>query len=219
MRIVVIDDHPVVRNGLMQTFGLEEDIEVVGTAASCKEGMELIASEKPDLAILDLRMPDGSGLDIVRHGKNLAPDCRFLILTAYGSPQEVSQAVSEQVGGYILKDALPEEIVNAARLVGKGRRYFDPQTMEIIVKRDKENPLNSLTLRETEILDALSVGMNNGTIAETLHISEKTVKKHVSNLMAKLGVQNRIQAVLLGFSQSHVQQPEKQSSRGGILGV
>jgi two-component system nitrate/nitrite response regulator NarL len=219
MRIVVIDDHPVVRNGLMQTFGLEEDIEVVGTAASCKEGMELIASEKPDLAILDLRMPDGSGLDIVRHGKNLAPDCRFLILTAYGSPQEVSQAVSEQVGGYILKDALPEEIVNAARLVGKGRRYFDPQTMEIIVKRDEENPLNSLTLRETEILDALSVGMNNGTIAETLHISEKTVKKHVSNLMAKLGVQNRIQAVLLGFAQSHEQQPEKQSSRGGILGV
>lgn len=219
MRIVVIDDHPVVRNGLKQTIGLEEDMEVVGTAASCKEGLELVASQKPDLAILDLRMPDGSGLDIVRRCKILAPDCRFLVLTAYGSPQEVSQAISEQVGGFILKDALPEEIMNTARLVGKGRRYFDPQAIEIIVGRDEENPLNSLTLREKEVLDALSAGLNNNTIAEKLHISEKTVKKHVSNLMAKLGVQNRIQAALLGFSQAHGQYPEKQPSQGGILGV
>lgn len=210
MRIVIVDDHPVVRNGLKQTIDLEKDLEIVGTAASCKEGLELVTTQKPDLAIVDLRMPDGSGLDIVHEGKKFVPECRFLILTAYGSPKEVSRAISEQVSGYILKDALPEEIVNAVRLVGKGRRYFDPQAMESIVEKDEENPLSNLTDREREILGALAAGLNNSSIAENFHISKKTVKKHVSNLMAKLGVQNRIQAALLGFSLTRGQDSEKQ---------
>lgn len=203
MRIVVIDDHPVVRNGLNQTIGLEEDMEIVGVAASCKEGLDVVATQKPDVAIVDLRMPDGIGLDIIRDGKLLAPDCRFVILTAYSSPLEVSRAISEHVAGYIMKDALPEEIVSAVRLVAKGRRYFDPQAMENFVTSEEKTPLNSLTEREMEILNAMSSGLNNSTIAEALQISEKTVKKHISNLLAKLGVQSRIQAVLLYLSHAY----------------
>lgn len=205
MRIVIIDDHPVVRNGLSQTISLEEDLEVVGTASCCREGLELVTQQKPDLAIVDLRMPDGSGLDIVHDGKKIVPDCRFLVLTAYGSPKEVSHAISEQVSGYILKDALPEEILHAIRLIGKGRRYFDPQAMESVVEKDENSPLDNLTDREREVLSALAAGLNNNNIAENFHISKKTVKKHVSNLMSKLGVQNRIQAALLGYSLIHGQ--------------
>jgi DNA-binding NarL/FixJ family response regulator len=200
LRIVLIDDHPVVRDGLKQTFDLEKDLEVVGTAASCKEGLEMVVSHKPDLAIVDLRMPDGSGLDVVRGAKKMDVGCQFMVLTAYGSSQEVSQAITAQVSGYLLKDALPEEILNATRLIGKGRRYFDPQAMASIVDGVVDDPLDSLTAREKEILAALSSGLDNSAIADRLHISKKTVKKHVSNLLAKLDVRTRTQAALLGFS-------------------
>jgi len=204
VKIIVIDDHPVVRKGLEQTISFEENMEIVGSAVTCKEGLELIVTQSPDLAIVDLKLPDGSGLDLVRRAREVAQGCCFLILTAYGSSREISRVISEQVEGYILKDALPEEIINAARLVGKGRRYFDPQAMESIVEGEKD-PLKCLTAREKEILQEISAGMNNRDIAKKFFISEKTVKKHVSNIMAKLGVQGRIQAALMGLSQEKEQ--------------
>ncbi len=209
MKVVIVDDHPMVRQGLKQTIELEPDLEVVGSAASCTEGVELILSTEPDLAVIDLKMPDGSGLDVIRRCKKEASGCRFLILTAYGSPQEVSDALSEHVGGYILKEALPEEIIDAVRRVGLGRRYFDPEVMENAIKGREENPLYRLTPREMEVLNAVSAGMNNHAIAGKLHISEKTVKKHISNLLGKLDVQDRIQAALFGFSQGMGREMEK----------
>lgn len=196
MRIVIIDDHPVVRNGLEQTIALEQDLEIVGSAASYEEGLELIITQQPDLAIVDLKMPDGNGLDLVSHSKRINSHCRHLILTAHGSPHEVSRIVSEEVDGYILKEALPEEIINAVRLVGKGRRYFDPQAIQLLLEKDRESPVDALTAREKEILQAVAAGLNNGAIAEKFYISEKTVKKHVSNIMAKLGTKDRVQLAL-----------------------
>ena len=201
MKIVIVDDHPMVRQGLRQTIELEPDLEVVGSAASVKEGVELIQSAEPDLAIVDLKMPDGSGIDLIRLCKKEVPGCRFLILTAYGTPQEVSKALSEHVGGYILKESLREEIIDAARRVGSGRRYFDPEVMEAALNSKEENPLYRLTAREMEVLHAVAAGMNNSAIAKKLFISDKTVKKHISNLICKLEVQDRIQAALFGFSQ------------------
>lgn len=201
MRIVIVDDHPMVRQGLKQTIELEPDMEVVGSAASCNEGIKMILSEEPDLAVVDLKMPDASGFDLVRRCKEAKSDCHFLILTAYGSPQEVSRALSNHVGGYMLKEALPEEIIYAIRRINHGRRYFDAEVMEKTLNSREENPLFSLTTREMEVLDAISAGMNNCAIAEKLYISEKTVKKHISNIFSKLNCQDRIQAALFGFSQ------------------
>ncbi len=201
MRIVIVDDHPVVRNGLKQTIALETDLDVIGSAASCEEGLKEIEAKNPDLVVVDLKMPDGSGLELVQRCKKMNLSCYFLVLTAHGSPHEITQALSLKVGGYILKESLPEEIIEAIRRVGKGRRYFDPEVMESAIKGREESPLQRLTARELEVLDAVSAGLSNSAIAGKLHISEKTVKKHISNLLAKLEVEDRIQAALLGFSE------------------
>lgn len=168
MRVVIVDDHPLVRNGLKQTIELESDMEVVGCAASCREGEALILSHNPDLAVVDLKMPDGNGLEVVQNCKKQASACRFLILTAYASPQDISKALSEHVGGYILKEALPEEIIDAVRRVGGGRRYFDPDVMEKAINGNADNPINRLTAREIDILNAVASGLNNRAIAEKL---------------------------------------------------
>ena len=200
MRIVIVDDHPVVRQGLEKCLGAEADMEVVGMAASCPEGVELISEQKPDLAIVDMRMPEGGGLELIRRAKKLVPGCRFMILTSYASHGEVSEAVAENVDGYILKDALPEELLTAIRLIAKGRRYYDPEVMDSIINREEKDPLNMLTGREREILQALADGLSNKAIAQKFYISENTVKKHVCNLLDKLELQDRTQAALFAFS-------------------
>ena len=146
MRIVLIDDHPVVRQGLEQSLSMEEDMEVVGMASSCPEGVELISEKKPDLAIVDMRMPGGGGLELIRQARKKVPDCRFVILTSFASQKEVSDAIAENVEGYILKDALPDEFISAIRLVARGRRYFDPEIIDTIMKGE-EDSLKELTGR------------------------------------------------------------------------
>lgn len=200
MRIVIVDDHPVVRQGLEKCLGAEADMEVVGMAASCSEGVELISEQKPDLAIVDMRMPEGGGLELIRRAKKLVPGCRFMILTSYASHAEVSEAVAENVDGYILKDALPEELLTAIRLIAKGRRYYDPEVMDSIINKEEKDPLNMLTGRELEILQALADGLSNRAIAKKFYISENTVKKHVCNLLDKLELEDRTQAALFAFS-------------------
>ncbi|RJX27990.1 MAG: DNA-binding response regulator [Dethiobacter sp.] len=200
MRIVIIDDHPVVRQGVQQTLSLEKEMEVVGTASSCPDGVELINAQKPDMAIVDMKMPGGGGLELIRQARKLVPQCRFIILSSYASHREVSEAVSENVEGYILKEALPEELIAAVRLVARGRRYYDPEIMDSIVSKEEKDPLKDLTGRELEILQALAEGLNNRAIAEKLYISENTVKKHICNLLDKMEFNDRTQAALYAFS-------------------
>lgn len=200
MRIVIVDDHPVVRQGLERCLAAEEDMEVVGMASSCSEGVELILAQRPDLAIVDMRMPDGGGLEMIRQVKKHLQGCRFLILSSYASRGEVSDAFSENVDGYILKDALPEELLTAIRIIGKGRRYYDPEIMDIMMHGEEKDPLNMLTTRELEILKALAEGLSNKEIAKKFYISENTVKKHVCNILDKLELQDRTQAALFAFS-------------------
>lgn len=200
VRIVIIDDHPIVQQGLERCLSMEEDMEVVGIASSCPEGVELISEQKPDLAIVDMRMPDGGGLELIRQAKKFLPGCRFLILTSYSSQGEVAEAVSVNVDGYILKDALPEELLNAIRIIARGRRYYDPEIMDSIINREEKDPLDILTGRELEILHALAEGMNNRDMAKEFYISENTVKKHVCNILGKLEFHDRTQAALFAFS-------------------
>ncbi|MGI6327380.1 MAG: response regulator [Dethiobacteria bacterium] len=199
MRIVLIDDHPVVRQGLEQSLSMEEDMEVVGMAASCPEGVELISAEKPDLAIVDMRMPGGGGLELIRQARKKVPGCRFVILTSFASQKEVSDAIAENVEGYILKDALPDEFISAIRLVARGRRYYDPEIIDTVMKGE-EDSFKELTGRELEVLEALAEGMTNRDIARKFFISENTVKKHVCSILDKLELHDRTQAALYAFS-------------------
>jgi len=120
MRIVIVDDHPIVRSGLERVISREEDMEVVGTADSCPEGLEAIVAQKPDIAIVDYKIPGGDGFELIRRARKQVPDCRFIVLTSYSSQQVISRATSENVEGFILKEALPEELISAIRLVARG---------------------------------------------------------------------------------------------------
>ncbi len=200
MRIVIVDDHPVVRQGVQETLGTEEDMEVVGVAGSCSEGVDAIVSSRPDVAVVDMKIPGGSGLELIRQARKKVPECRFVILSSYASRENISGAVSENVEGYVLKEALPEELLNAIRLVARGRRYYDPEIMDSIVSKAEKDPLKDLSARELEILQTLAEGLSNKAIAERHYISENTVKKHIASILGKMEFRDRTQAALYAFS-------------------
>lgn len=200
MKIIIVDDHPVVRHGVMETLSMEKDMEVVGMASNSDEGLELLLSAKPDLAIVDLKMPGGGGLALIRRAREKKTNCRFVILTSYASYRDVSEAVAENVDGYMLKEALPQELISAIRLVAQGRRYYDPEIVDSVMNTKHKDPFQDLTKRELEILEALASGLNNRAISRSLYISENTVKKHICNLLEKLGMEDRTQAALFAFS-------------------
>lgn len=203
MRVVVIDDHPLVRKGVEMVLSLESDIELVGFASNAAEALEVIARSNPEIALVDLRMSGEHGLDIIKKAREINSVCKYIILTSYATPQEIHQAMALEVDGYILKEALPEELISAVRLVAKGRKYYDPVVVQHAMNSDKdlkEKGLDVLTPREVEVLSALAQGMNNRGIAVKLFISEHTVKKHIGQILEKLDLQDRTQAALYAVS-------------------
>lgn len=203
MRVIIIDDHPLVIKGVEMVAKLESDIDFVGYASNGREALDLIARENPEVALVDLRMPGESGLDIVKKARAINAECKYIILTSYATRDEIHRAMALEVDGYILKEALPEELISAIRLVYKGRKYFDPVVVQHAMKDGKDsrdNGMKELTPREHEVLSALAKGMNNRTIAERLFISEHTVKKHIGQILDKLDLQDRTQAALYAVS-------------------
>lgn len=198
MKVAVVDDHPLVWEGLRAVLESQQDFELAGWAGSGREAEKLFAHLQPDLALVDLRLPGEYGIDVISKLRPLAPGCRFVVLTTYADPDDIRRATEAGVDGYILKEALPEEMITALRLVGRGRPYYDPAVMQLVMQRPgKENdPLRDLTEREREILDALARGMSNKEIASILQVTEHTVKKHVSSILGKLGLKDRTQAAL-----------------------
>lgn len=200
MRLVLIDDHPLVLQGISAMLQFQDDLDVVGTAGSGKEGLRVLSEYQPDVALVDLRLPGEYGLDIIRQGRERAPQCRFIVLTSYGDRADVRRAMDEKVEGYILKEAMPEEIIAAIRVVGRGRPYIDPTVMQQVLVRHENDPLEQLTPRETEVLEALARGMSNRDIAAALFVTEYTVKKHVGQILDKLDLADRTQAALYAVS-------------------
>ncbi len=203
MKIVIIDDHPLVRKGLEMVTSLEPDIELAGFASNGKEALELIERTRPEIALVDLRLPGEHGLDIIKKAREILPECKYVILSSYASKEEIRQAMKEKVDGYILKEALPEELITSIRMVAKGRKYFDP----VIVQHAMDNQgdgdgskFNELTQRELEVLVSLAQGHNNKAIGEALYISEHTVKKHIGQILTKLNLKDRTQAALYAVS-------------------
>ncbi len=202
MKIFVVDDHPLVCEGIKAILDNEEGMELAGSASSGQEAEQSFTHIKPDLTLVDLRLPGESGIEIIKRLRLLAPDCRYIILTTYADPEDVRTAMEAGVDGYILKEALPEEMTSALRLVGRGRPYFDPSVMQMMLQQPKkgDDSLSELTDRELEVLRALTRGLSNREIANMLFVTEHTVKKHISSILCKLDLKDRTQAALYAVS-------------------
>jgi len=202
MKVIVIDDHPLVCEGIKSILDHEEGMELVGCAGSGLEAEQLFLHIKPDLALVDLRLPGETGVEIIKRLRPLSNGCKFVLLTTYAEPEDVRQAMEAGVDGYILKEALPEEMTSALRLVGRGRPYYDPTVMQMMLQQPKkgDDQLQELTDREMEVLQALTRGLSNREIAGSLYVTEHTVKKHISSILCKLELKDRTQAALYAVS-------------------
>lgn len=195
MTLVSIDDYPLSRQGLMAVLNLEEEFEFVGQASCIGEARDVISRLNPEIIFVDLKLKNECGFDLISDVKELNPNCKVIILTSSLDPADFKRASEFGVDGYIIKDAMPEEIVNAVRLISKGRKYYDPSIMEILMKQELNN-VEQLTTRELDVLAMLGKGLNNKEIGKELFITEYTVKKHISQIFGKLGLSCRTQAAL-----------------------
>ncbi|MDR3541173.1 MAG: response regulator transcription factor [Desulfosporosinus sp.] len=197
MNIVIVDDHPLVLQGLTAVISVEGDMNLIGEAANADEAVEIITRTKPDIALVDLRIMDVSGLDIVKVCMEKVPTCKYIILTYSVEQEDFRRARELGVDGYVLKEAFPEELISAIRLVSRGRKYYDPSMVDLMMNKDEsDSNIEQLTPRELEVLSALGEGLNNKSIAKKLFITEYTVKKHVSQVLAKLNFTDRTRAAL-----------------------
>jgi two-component system, NarL family, nitrate/nitrite response regulator NarL len=200
MKVVIVDDHPLVRKGLTSIFSLDETMEVLGEATNCREAIDLFNSAKPDLALVDLRLADESGLDLITEAIRQGITCKFVVLTSSTEEGDFKRAQETGVDGYVLKEAFPEELIHAMRIICKGRKYYDPGVLDLVMKQSEphveDEQIDLLTPKEKEVLIELGKGHSNKQISQTLYISEFTVKKHVSQILAKLELADRTHAAL-----------------------
>jgi DNA-binding NarL/FixJ family response regulator len=199
LAVFLLDDHEVVRTGLRALLEAAEDIEVVGEAGTVAEGLERIPASKPDVAILDVRLPDGSGVEVCREIRSAHPEIVCVMLTSYADDEALIASIMAGASGYVLKQVGSFDLLDTIRHAGAGKSLLDPALTERVLERLREGPkvdprLASLTAQERRILDLIAEGRTNRQIAETMFLAEKTVKNYVSNLLAKLGMQRRTQA-------------------------
>lgn len=197
--LVVVDDHPVVRQGLVALLGAEPDIEVVGQAADGSEAVELVLAERPSVVIMDLRMPVMDGVAATAAIREQWPEAAVLVLTTYDTDEAIVRAVEAGASGYLLKDAPPEDLLDAIRRAAAGETVLAPPVAKRLVDRIREPDAVALSLRELEVLREVAGGHTNAGIAGRLHISEATVKTHLLHVYDKLGVSDRAAAVAQGY--------------------
>ncbi|MDX3656740.1 response regulator transcription factor [Streptomyces sp. ID05-26A] len=196
IRVVVVDDHPVVRDGLRGMLGTQDDFEVVGEAASGTEALTVIAAVRPDVAVTDLRLPAPSGADLVRQIRACAPATRVLVLTTHDTDADVLPTIEAGAIGYLLKDAPREELFRAVRAAARDETVLSPSVAARLVQRVRTPvPVSALSSREREVLALVARGRTNREVGAALHISEATVKTHLQHVYAKLEVPDRASAV------------------------
>ncbi|MBI3966718.1 MAG: response regulator transcription factor [Chloroflexi bacterium] len=206
IRVIVVDDHPVVRQGLSAILGFESDIEVVGQAADGAEAVRLIRELRPDVVLLDLRMPKLSGVEVMREVRPALPQVRFLVVTTFDADADIGPALAAGSNGYLLKDASPEDLLRAVRSLAQGGAALQPGVAARLLERMSGGvPNEELSSRELEVLRLVVAGRSNKAIALNLRLSENTVKSHLSHIFAKLGVQSRAEAVATALQRGLVQ--------------
>lgn len=194
MKLLIVDDHPIVRKGLVSTLSTEESIQGIWEASSVEEALSILSVFGPDMAILDLRLGRENGLDIVIQAKERKLETKFLILTSSSRREDYQQAMKIGVDGFILKEAYAEDVIYAVHSIARGRKFFDSAMTQYI--KSQEDDLRELTPRERDVLLELGKGLNNIEIANHLYISENTVKKHIGSIFYKLGLSHRVEAAL-----------------------
>jgi DNA-binding NarL/FixJ family response regulator len=212
IRVLIADDHHVVRRGLVFFLKTQEMIEVVGEAANGKEAVELARKLNPDLILMDLIMPEMDGIQATRMIKSEMPGIKIMMLTSFSDQEHVIPAVEAGASGYQLKDIQPDELVSSIKRIMNGEDQLHPKATSLVMKhlssnnRQERKPLDDLTKRELEVLKEIASGKSNKEIASSLFITEKTVKTHVSNVLAKLGLADRTQAALYAVRNQLVDQ-------------
>jgi len=202
IRVFLLDDHEVVRRGLRELLEAQGDIEVVGEAGLATEAAHRAPALRPDVAILDARLPDGSGIDAARDIRSVDPSINVLILTSYEDDEALFAAIMAGAAGYVLKQIKGTDLVDAVRRVAAGQSLLDPAVTARVLERirnPRQEPaaLRALTDQERKILDYISEGLTNRQIAAQMFLAEKTVKNYVSSMLAKLGLERRTQAAVL----------------------
>jgi two-component system response regulator DevR len=201
VRVFLLDDHEIVRRGIRELLEGEPDIEVVGESGTAEEAVRRIPALRPDVAILDARLPDGSGIDVCRTLRSKDPSIRALILTSYDDDEALFAAIMAGAAGYVLKQVRGNDLVETVRRVAAGQSTLDPSVTEAVLQRLRSGPptdpaVARLTGQERRILTLIGEGLTNRAIAQELGLAEKTVKNYVSSLLAKLGLGSRTQAAL-----------------------
>ena len=212
IRVFLVDDHEVVRRGVAALLESEDDITVIGEAGTAESAVARIPALKPDVAVLDVRLPDGSGVAVCREVRSKLPELACLMLTSFADDDALFDAVMAGAAGYVLKQIHGSDLVGAVRTVASGQSLLDPQTTTTMLKRlreraAKKDPLAALSEQERHILDLIGEGMTNRQIGDRLFLAEKTVKNYVSNLLAKLDMQRRTQAAALS-ARMRAERPE-----------
>lgn len=202
IRTFLVDDHELVRRGIAELLSTQPDMEVVGEASTAAQARAGIFATTPDVVILDVRLPDGNGIDVCRDARSTSPSTRCLILTAYDDDEAIYAAVLAGAAGYVLKDIRGSRLVDSIRSVAAGRSLLDPALTSRVVERlrtqhSRDPRLESLGRREQQILTLIAEGMTNRQIGDSLSLAEKTVKNYVSSLLSKLGLHRRTQAAVL----------------------
>jgi two-component system, NarL family, response regulator DevR len=200
--VVLVDDHEVVRRGVADLLDEEVDLSVIGQAGSVAEALARVPALRPDVAVLDVRLPDGNGVELCRELRSMLPGLNCLMLTSYTDEQAMTDAILAGAGGYVIKDIKGMQLVEAVRHVGSGRSLLDNRAAAALMNRlragvERPGPLAGLTDQERTLLDLIGEGLTNRQIAERMFLAEKTVKNYVSRLLAKLGMERRTQAAVL----------------------
>lgn len=199
--VFLVDDHEVVRRGLIDLLGADPDLQVIGEAGSVAQALAQIPVLQPDVAVLDVRLPDGNGIELCRELLSKMPDLRCLILTSFTSDEAMLDAILAGASGYVIKDIKGMELAQAIKDVGAGRSLLDNRAAAALMAKlrgaaERTDPLSGLTEQERVLLGLLGEGLTNKQIAARMFLAEKTVKNYVSRLLAKLGMERRTQAAV-----------------------
>lgn len=202
IRVFLLDDHEVVRRGIADLLTDAGDIEIVGESGSAQEASRIIPALKPDVAILDGRLPDGSGIDVCRDIRAVDPTIKGLILTSYEDDEALFAAIMAGAAGYVLKQIRGTDLVDAVRRVAAGQSLLDPAVTQRVLERirngvEQPRELRNLSDQERKILEYVAQGLTNREIAGRMFLAEKTIKNYVSSLLSKLGLERRTQAAVL----------------------
>jgi two-component system response regulator DevR len=208
IRVFLLDDHEVVRRGLRDLLESEGDIEIVGESGSAKEAIARIPALRPDVAVLDGRLPDGSGIDVCREIRSVDPTIQALILTSYDDDEALFAAILAGAAGYVLKQITGNDLIDGVRRVAAGQSLLDPTLTARVLDRVRNGPavheeLDALTSQERKILALIAEGLTNRQIGERIFLAEKTVKNYVSSILSKLGLERRTQAAVLASKLLH----------------